>query len=415
MKVLQVSATDTIGGAGIAAYRLQKGLQAIEVDVEMLVYRKASPDPSIHRILPRMSRWQRLQTRYAMRQHSRILKQYPRKPDSAYWNLNHKNYPIAEVINSFQADVVHVHWIGDNYLPIQQLEKINAPIVWTLHDMWGFTGGCHYAADCTRYTQHCGSCPQLEQSSPEDISHQINNLKAQSWQNLPVTIVCPSHWLADCARQSNVFKDKRVEVIANGIDQTVFKPLDKATARKAFNLPPDKKLILFGAFGGTSDPRKGFNYLVETLKLLSQRESSGIELVTLGANQPQDLDTAFPLHQIMWLNDTVSMALLYSAMDVVVVPSVQEAFGQMASEAFACGVPVVAFGASGLLDILDHQVNGYLAQPYLPDDLAKGIQWVLEDEERHHQLSQQAYQKAVKAFDIRHIAEQYHALYQELT
>ena len=349
-----------------------------------------------------------------MRQHSRQLNQYPRKPDSAYWNFNHKNYPIAEVINSFHADIVHAHWIGDNYLPIQQFSKINAPIVWTLHDMWGFTGGCHYSADCTRYTQHCGNCPQLKQSSPGDISNQINTLKAQSWQNLPLTVVCPGHWLADCARHSTVLKNKRVEVIANGIDQTIFKPLDKPTAREAFNLPQDKKLLLFGAFGGTNDPRKGFNYLAETLNLLSQRDVSDIELVTLGATQPQPIDLPFPIHQITWLSDTVSMALLYSAVDVVIVPSTQEAFGQMASEAFACGVPVVAFSATGLLDIVDHQENGYLAQPYAPDDLANGIQWVLDDPARYTQLSQHAHQKALTAFDIHHIAEQYHTLYQEV-
>ncbi len=121
-----------------------------------------------------------------------------------------------------------------------------------------------------------------------DISQQVIQQKIQAWSDISMTIVCPSRWLADCVRNSQVLGNKKIEVIPNGIDTTRFKSIEMTSARHAFNLPQDKKLVLFGAFGGTEDPRKGFTYLRDALKLLS--ENSNIELVVFGSDQPEQLD-----------------------------------------------------------------------------------------------------------------------------
>ena len=163
------------------------------------------------------------------------------------------------------------------FLPISEVAKINAPIVWTLHDMWAFTGGCHTAYDCLNYQRGCGNCPQLLHSAPNDISSLVNREKQVTWSTIPMTVVCPSQWLADCARHSAVLKDKRIEVIGYTLDFEVFKPLDKEVARRAYNLPLGKRLILFGAIGGTSDRHKGFRFLQEALGGL--QDDANVELV----------------------------------------------------------------------------------------------------------------------------------------
>lgn len=408
MKVLQVSATDTIGGAGIAAYRLHQGLQGIGVESHMLVMRKTTSDPTVHRASSYLNRVSRIRRRLAEQQHQRDLAQNPRKPDSAYWSLNHKSYPIADVINSFNADIVQIHWIGDNFLPMQQLAKINAPIVWTLHDMWAFTGGCHYAGDCTHYQTACGNCPQLVLPQSNDITSGIIQQKIRAWHDLQISIVCPSQWLADCVRQSRVLADKNIQVIPNGIDTTLFKPIDSISARSAFNLPHHKKLVLFGAFGGTSDPRKGFDYLRSALQKLP--DDSDIELVIFGADHPQNLDVNLPVHQVGRLQDNVSMALLYSACDVFVLPSVQDNYPNTILEALACGTPCVGFDAGGISDLIQHQINGYLAKLGDTDELTNGIRWVLAQVLSPTTIHQNIAQHNA----LPQIAGQYHQLYQGL-
>ena len=408
MKILTVSATDRIGGAGIAAYRLHQGLQQAGLEAEMLVMRKAIADPSVHRLSSCLNRRRRMRRRLAAEGHQRLLARHPRRPGSGYWSLNRFSYPIAAAINAFEADVVHLHWLGDNYLPIQQFAKIKPSLVWTLHDMWAFTGGCHSADDCQHYQADCGHCPQLVHPSVDDISARISRRKQRAWADMPITIVCPSQWLADCARQSRILKDKRIEVIGNGIDASRFKPLDKRGARQAFNLPLDKQLILFGAVGGASDPRKGFAYLRGALRHLP--EKSDMEVVVFGAAQAESLDIRLPLHQIGHLSDSVSISLLYSACDVFALPALQENLPNTLMESLACGTPCVAFDNGGVGDLIQHKRNGYLARLKDSADLARGIQWTLAQSLSPQTISQQILER----YEIGRIAEQYIRLYQSL-
>ena len=157
----------------------------------MLVWRRGASDPSVHGLAGRLSAAGRARRKLAGWRDRRQLNQNPRQPGSAYWSLNLHDYPAAAAINSFNADVVHLHWLGDNTLPIEQLARIHAPIVWTLHDMWAFTGGCHHAGDCRRYQASCGSCPQLLSAGARDISARVLREKAARWASVPITIVCP--------------------------------------------------------------------------------------------------------------------------------------------------------------------------------------------------------------------------------
>ena len=408
MKVLTVSATDRIGGAGIAAYRLHQGLADAGIEAEMLVWRKVTSHSSVHRLATRLNLRARAQRKFAARRHQGLLEANPRISGGAYWSLNLLGYPIAPVINAFDADIVHLHWVGDNFLPVQQLGLIKAQIVWTLHDMWAFTGGCHYAGDCLRFINTCGNCPQLADPRNDDISARVSNQKRKAWAQVPLCLVCPSRWLAACASQSAVMRNKRIEVIANPINTREFKPLDRREARHAFNLPPDKKLVLFGAVGGTADPRKGFAYLREAFS--SFGGDSGVELAVFGADDTGAIDLDVPMHRIGKLRDIVSLNLLYSACDVFVLPALQDNLPNTLMEALACGTPCVAFDTGGVGDLLQHQENGYLAQLADTADLLQGIKWSLAQEWWPDRIHQQV----VKRYAAARISEQYIELYKSI-
>ena len=408
MKILHLSISDGGGGAAMGAYRLHCGLRQTGLASEMLVLRKVTEDPSVHRLSDALNRWERAQRRLAEGRHQRRLHRVPRLAGSGYWSLNQFNYPIASAINAFAADIVHLHWVGDNFVPIGELAKIRSPIVWTLRDMWAFTGGCHYSGDCLQYRAHCGNCPQLVAASAKDISSGIHAGKLRAWSKLPLTIVTISEWLADCARNSSILGDRRIEVIGNPIDPSVFKPLDRAASRQAFNLPLDKQLILFGAIGGTSDRRKGFHYLAEALTKLA--DDGRTELVLFGAARHEEIDVGLPTHQVGRLHDAVSLSALYSACDVYVLPTTQEALGKTLMEALACGRPCVAFEGTGPDDMVGHRLDGYLARMKDSGDLAAGIEWTLAQS-----WSREALQARILArYGVERISRRYIRLYESL-
>lgn len=323
---------------------------------------------------------------------------------------------LAQRVRQFNPDIVHIHAICNGYLQIETLRQFQKPLVWTLHDMWPFTGGCHYNQDCDRYQESCGACPQLQSDRQQDLSHWVWKRKAKAWKGLNLTLVATTSWMAECARSSSLFKDLQIETIPLGLDTDKYKPHNRHFAREALNLPQDKHLVLFGAIGGTSDRRKGFHLLQPALQRLSQSGwQDQIELVIFGASQPEPaIELGFKTHYVGRLHDDLSLTLVYSAADVMVVPSVQEAFGQTASEAQSCGTPVVAFNATGVKDVIDHQQTGYLATPFEVEDLAKGIVWVLEDQERHRQLQFQAREKGLRDFASETQASRYMSLYTKL-
>ena len=205
-------------------------------------------------------------------------------------------------------------------------------------------------------------------------------------------------------------------MIPNGIDTEVYKPVDKGAARAAYNLPLDKHLILFSAFGATSDKRKGNQFLVQALEKLSRLGwGTNTDLVIIGASKPENPpDLGMKVHYMGQLHDEISQVLLYSAADVVVAPSMQENLSNTVMEALSCGTPVVAFNIGGMPDMIDHQINGYLATPFEPMDLADGMMWVLENVSRRNMLSQRARATVMERYALHAVAMRYSALYQSL-
>jgi len=343
------------------------------------------------------------------------LQLYPQRDRSVY-SVQYLPDQLAAKVAQINPDVINLHWINFGYLQIETLAKFKKPIIWTLHDMWAFTGGCHYNGDCMNYVNSCGACPQLHSNTEKDLSRWVWRRKSKAWQDLNLTIVTPSHWLADCARKSSLFQNLRVEVIANGLDAQVYKPIDQAIARNLLNLSLDKKLVLFGAMNSTRNKRKGFHLLEPALQKLSEDEKlENVELVILDASRPSEVpNLGFPIHYLGRLNDDIALALLYSAADVFLAPSVQDNLPNTVMESLACGTPCVAFDIGGMSDMIQHQQNGYLAKPFDVNDLAKGITWVLEDEERLKKLGSNSRDKVEQKFTLEIQANNYLSVYNDI-
>ena len=413
MKILMLS-TGERDGAGRAACRLHEGLQQMGLDAQISIQHKLSNDPRItgpqtalDKTIAKLNLSYRLDSLPL-----NLYRRRARAPFSLQW------LPGSTLERTLESapDIINLQWICQGYVSIEAISKIKQPLVLTLHDMWAFTGGCHYNHTCDRYRVACGACPQLNSDRDYDLSRWVWQRKAKAWQQTNPTVVVLSKWMAKCAESSSLLKQHRVELIPNGLNLTKYKPLDKLLARQILNLPLDKQLILFGATLGTSDPRKGFQFLEPALKKLS---SSGwadrLEAVIFG---PALLDSAeicgFKYHALGTLTDDISIAILYAAADVLVAPSIQDNLPNVVLEALACGTPCVAFDVGGLPDLIEHQKNGYLAQPFDIDDLATGIAWVLDNPSRHQNLRNYAREKAEREFSIELQAKRYATLFSEL-
>jgi len=401
MKVVQLNYSDSIGGAARAAHRIHHAVRNAGVDSSLVVNRAVLSDPTVigpattpGRLMGKARRilaapWQSVLKGGSPGLHSPAC--IPSR-----W---------ASGLNASAADVVHLHWINGEMMSIADIGRLTKPTVWTLHDMWAFCGAEHYT-DGVRYREGYSAANRPPCESGLDLDRWTWLRKQRHWQR-PFQIVTPSRWLADCVGQSALMRHWPVAVIPNPIDTEVWRPVDKLLARQKLNLPPSTPILLFGALGGEEDPRKGFDLLRDALQHLRARVN-GLELVVFGQLAPsQETPLGFPIRHTGYLHDDEKLRLLYSAADAVAVPSRFETFGQTASEAHACGTPVVAFNTGGLADIVAHRETGYLATPFDVQDLATGIEWVLGAAQSGPGLGSAARDRACRLWDSPVVARQY--------
>jgi glycosyltransferase involved in cell wall biosynthesis len=412
MKLLILNSFDADGGAAIATHRLHTGLRSAGVNSTLLVQVKNSADYSV---IGALGKWQKLFSLIRSRVDILFQRIY-RKRQNVIFSTAWFPERIAAKTAELNPDIVHLFWVNSGFLRIETLARLGKPVVWTLHDMWPFTGGCHYDDGCGKFRQECGNCPSLNSGRERDLSRFIFERKRKSWADLPIVVVATSRWIGDMARASALFRRYRIEIIPNGIDTNRYKPADKMLARDVYSLPRDKRLVLFSAFSASSDRRKGGHILNMAIKNMVKSEwGASTELIIVGASKPLNTpDFGMRVHYMGHMRDEISQVLLYSAVDVLVAPSMQENLSNAVMESLSCGTPVVAFDIGGMPDMIDHQMNGYLAKPFDPDDLAAGIVWAIEDKGRRDSLSLQARQSVVRKFAMETVSEQYLKLYQSL-
>lgn len=408
MKIALINHSDIKGGASRAAYRIHHSLRRCGVDSTMLVNQAVARDWTVSGPL---SKWSR-SVGMARAPLGELLNLTLRTSNPVLHSPAILPSNWSARLNSSDTELLHLHWINGEMLSITDIGRIRKPVVWTLHDMWAFCGAEHYTEEFRwREGYRLSNRPSYE--SGFDLNRWTWARKRKYWTR-HMQIVTPSSWLAECARQSVLMRDWPVSVIPNAIDTDVWQPVDKQLARQLLQLPQDAPLLLFGALGGASDPRKGFDLLTGALNQL-RGEVHNLELVIFGQLAPRtSLDLGFPIHYAGHMHDDISLRLLYSAADAMVVPSRIESFGQTASEAHACGTPVVAFRTSGLTDIVSHKKSGWLAKPFDIMDLADGLKWVLGNANRDSTLSRSSREIALSKFSYSVVANKYIELYKSI-
>ena len=415
-----------MGGAAIACLRLLKTLNQTEgIDATLLVQEKKRDNSNVKAIA---KTWLQKKLAFGRFIQERLFFKFQEKNKEIRFAFSPANsgIDISEHPLVQEADIIHLHWINFGFLSIKSLEKLfalNKPIVWTLHDMWAFTGGCHHSGDCENFRNSCGNCIQyLKNPSPTDLSNQVWERKNAIFSPTPalpnregVSFIACSQWLAKRAKNSSLLKDFTVKAIPNPLDTSLFSPQNKADARKKLGLPTDKRLILFVA-AKVSVIWKGFSYFQESLEILKTQNPNNqeIELVVLGESDTDTIQKLpFKAHALGRISDVNQIVSVYSAADVFVTSSIQENLPNTIMEAMACGTPAVGFEVGGIPEMIESYKNGFLAKYKSAESLAEGMKWVLF-EANHAELSNNARQKVLNNYSERVVLEQYLEVYRSL-
>ncbi|MBC2601103.1 glycosyltransferase [Puniceicoccus vermicola] len=405
MKVLHLSTFDRINGASIAAYRLHRSLIESGVNSAMWVQNKVTSDPTVFGPRKGAGKYWSLARPWLDRMALLPAKAFRDSYSSPSWLPRWDLGPMKE----WKPDVIHLHWVQGGFVPIGLLPKLathmgrSIPVCWTFHDEWAFSGLRHYPP-----------FPREENLSSlyQRWEEKIRARKTKSYEGLNLTAVAPSRWMAERAQASSVWSGHQTEVLPNPIDTSVFHPVDRQVARRLLKLPQDQRLVLFGSEAGAGDPRKGFDLLRQACRTLAD-SGNRFGLVCFGNGSPGDLGD-IPCHSLGWLHDDASLALAYSAADIVVLPSRQDNLPNTGVEALACGRPVVTFAIGGIPDIVDDGESGFLCPEEDAVALEGAIRKLLEDYDLRIRMGKTARESAERRFSTEVVVPSFIELYKGL-
>ena len=397
MKVVHLSTYTAQGGAGIATLRIHKKLLEKGIDSNLIVFH--SSGTSITNVTEVKKGFIYKLKDFFFYRFDDFFFRKKMRPGSQQFSFNYfRRVNISDHPLIKRADIVCLYWIGANFLTPEQVGKINKPIVWRLSDKWVFTGGCHYSGDCKRYEVHCGNCPQLITNKEKDFTWFALKKKQKEWENKNINIVAPSRWIADAASRSTILKNKTITRVPTGVDENIFKPLNKAQAKEALNIPSTTKVIMFGANNALESTYKGGIFFRQMVNQLTNKEYL---FLLFGADKDGRSDDIYKKVKFLGvLRDEKDLCNAYNAADIFVCPSIEDNLPNTVLESMGCGTPCIAFrNSGGVVDAIDHKENGYLAEFKNVDDLINGILWIL-DANKEGKISVKAREKILKEFTM---------------
>jgi glycosyltransferase involved in cell wall biosynthesis len=407
LKIVHISTYDVKGGAARSAYRLHQGLLGLGHESAMVVRQKSSADAHVHECAdarPDWREWELVQEKCIDENRTPI--------SNTYFSLGAPGCDVSAHPAVQAADVIHLHWVTwfQSPMSILRLSILGKPMVWTLHDQRAFTGGCHFSAGCVRYENECGSCPQLQ----KDWFDLTRATVLDERDAMPISaVVCPSHWLADCAKRSAVFRAVDVSVIPYGIDTNIFRPQSKTTARDAIGLNRDAFWFLFGG-DNMSIKRKGIDILVEAIRIADKTFRADVESgrVQFGSFGGGKTELPVAVKHFGRIKSDEQLAQVCAAADVLLLPSLEDNLPNVMIEALCCGTPVVAFAIGGIPDAVEDGVTGRLVRPGDAREFARAMIELAQDRQLSAKLSENCGRALPERYSLGRQAEAYVDVYE---
>lgn len=399
-KVLHINTLDSVGGAARVAYDLNRSLLKRNIHSVILADRVFSEDDNIEVLLRDNSYRQKLLWNTQQR--------------NGWLDFFHLSSFTVTSLESFKnADILHLHNLHGDYFSLFALPELTAlkPTVWTLHDMQSFTGHCAHSLDCPRWETGCGSCPDLNvyPCISKDTTGFLWDTKKEIYDHSHLTIVCPSRWLKEKVEKS-ILKNKDIRLIYNGINEKVFKDIDKISARKQLGLPEEKSILLFSAHGGTENSWKGGRYLVNLCEHLNHRED--VFFLNVGGSKKEYKDNNWL--NVPYVTNEEEMALYYSAADLFIYPSLADNCPLVVLESLSCGTPVIAFRTGGIPELVRHLETGYIAEYKNEQDFLRGVTLFLDNPTLRNKAAAEGRSDVINNFTVNKMTESYVDLYHEL-
>ncbi len=420
MKILQVSTYDIRGGAARATYRLHCGLRNGGQDCRMLVKYRDTKDGFVSAIEDKGGQTdEQFLMEVPLQEH--YINTHRTDVSNTMFSLPYPGYDISGLDLVQEADVINLHWVSQFQSPVtlNQLFALGKPVVWTLHDQWAFTGGCHYSAGCQEYRSNCGVCPQLA-NDPFFLPEATLKDKEQLFKNANLTIVTPSRWMSDCAAKSRLFKSFAVETIANSIETDLYYPLAKDRAKQHLGIPGDAVTFLFGAIDG-KEKRKGFSELVGAMEFCRQSplfrellEKDRIRLLCFGSPNHQLESTNVPYVSLGRLETDAEIREAYSAADIFLLPSLEDNLPNTVLESMSCGTPVISFQIGGVPDMVTDGVTGYLVKAFDIGQMSEAIVSLALDPGKRESMGKAGRARVLKDYPLDVQAKRYVDLYDRL-
>jgi glycosyltransferase involved in cell wall biosynthesis len=403
MKVLHINQSDIGGGAAIAGYRLHQRLLTQDMHSRQLVgYKETNSD-----LVAAIPRNRQLELNI-----DRLTRRLGFNDISHQTTQNITQHPFYQ-----EADILNFHNLHSGYFNYLAIDNLTAtkPAVFTLHDMWSFTGHCAYTYACPKWQTGCGHCPDLDTYPGITRDTTAIEWKLKNWvySRSNLTIVTPSQWLTDQARASMLSRFP-IHHIPNGIDTDIYQPIDNAQCRQVLNIPDGKHVLMFGA-ASLSDTRKGGDLLHKALIDLPQSLKANTILLTLGTGGESIGESiGIPTINLGYVSSDHLKAIAYSAADLFIFPTRADNLPLVLQESMACGTPMVSFKIGGVPDLVRPGETGYLAAPEDTTDFRNGIIELLEDASLRHQMAENCRTIALAEYRIEQQADRYIALYQGL-
>ena len=413
MKILLLNYSDKHGGASIATIRLYDQLKE-HIQLSLGVIQNYSlKSICLNKLIKKNNYLFSLILKTLNKIYNRTFNSFITTNPILHSENMKSNINIYEINNS-NYDIIHLHWLNNDMISIEDIAKINKPIVWTMHDCWPFCGAEHYPnilENDTRYIKGYTKQNKPKTSYGLDICRKTWERKNKAWKNIKFNFISPSNFEKNAFKNSALFNNLKSQctVIPNIVPEDIFRPLDKLLLKKQYGLPLNKIIIGFGAAGVVTDQKsiKGEYLLIQALKKITDVDN--YLFVIFGNAHISFLKSIdIPVFEAGFITNPYILASIYNICDVFVCPSLLENLPNVCLESLFCGIPVAAFNTGGIPDIVEHKITGYLADCFDTDDLHNGIMYCIDN---HDILSKNSLIKAKRDFDNETIVKRHIELY----